>query len=90
MSVSDFFRAQLESMIDMRHPLAVLATRTVWREIEKLLAPLFARKARMGNLKLDADIFCPAAVVRRPRLLIRLMAALLYLKHAFNEIDERG
>ena len=27
MATDDFFRAQLDSMIDMRHPLAVLATR---------------------------------------------------------------
>jgi IS5 family transposase len=41
-------------MIDLRHPLAVLATRMPWTEIEKSLAPLFARKARMGNMKLEA------------------------------------
>jgi hypothetical protein len=27
MSTADFFRARLDSMIDMRHPLALLATR---------------------------------------------------------------
>jgi IS5 family transposase len=27
MANEDFFRARLDSMIDMRHPLAVLATR---------------------------------------------------------------
>jgi IS5 family transposase len=27
MATEDFFRARLDSMIDMRHPLAVLATR---------------------------------------------------------------
>ncbi len=75
-------------MIDLRHPLAVLATRMPWTEIEKSLAPLFARKARMGSMKLDADMFGPTAVVvagglsaaGRPRLPIRLMVALLYLK----------
>ena len=28
MATDDFFRARLDSMIDMRHPLVVLATRT--------------------------------------------------------------
>jgi IS5 family transposase len=96
MSAPDFFRARLDAMIDLRHPLAVLATRMPWAEIEKSLAPLFARKARMGSMKLDADMFGPTAVVvgaglsaaGRPRLPIRLMVSLLYLKHAFNESDE--
>lgn len=96
MSTPDFFRARLDGMIDMKHPLAVLATRMPWGEIERSLAPLFARKARMGSMKLDADMFGPTAVVLaggvsaagRPRLPIRLMVALLYLKHAFNESDE--
>ena len=96
MSTLDFFRARLDTMIDLRHPLAVLATRMPWAEIERSLAPLFARKARMGSMKLDADMFGPTAVVvsgglsaaGRPRLPIRLMVALLYLKHAFNESDE--
>ena len=34
MATDDFFRARLDSMIDMRHPLAVLATRMPWGEIE--------------------------------------------------------
>jgi IS5 family transposase len=96
MSTPDFFRARLDTMIDLRHPLAVLATRMPWAEIERSLAPLFARKARMGSMNLDADMFGPTAVVvsgglsaaGRPRLPIRLMVALLYLKHAFNESDE--
>ena len=30
MATDDFFRARLEQMIDLRHPLAVLATRLPW------------------------------------------------------------
>lgn len=30
MSTPDFFRAHLEAMIDLRHPLAVLVTRMPW------------------------------------------------------------
>lgn len=83
-------------MVDPRHPLAVLALRMPWSEIEASLAPLFARKARMGSSREDADMFGPTLVVAaggvsragRPRLPIRLMVSLLYLKHAFNESDE--
>jgi IS5 family transposase len=35
MRTPDFFRARLDAMIDLRHPLAVLATRMPWAEIEK-------------------------------------------------------
>ena len=38
MATDDFFRARLDSMIDMRHPLVVLATRMPWAEIEVALA----------------------------------------------------
>ena len=96
MNTPDFFRARLDGMIDLNHPLAVLGRRMPWVEIEKSLAALFARKARMGRQREDADMFGPMAVVvaggvsaaGRPRLPIRLMVALLYLKHAFNESDE--
>jgi len=65
-------------------------------QIESSLAPLFARKARSGKLMADADLFGTTAYVAaggvsragRPRLPIRLMVSLLYLKHAFNESDE--
>lgn len=96
MSTPDFFRARLDGMIDLNHPLAALGRRMTWAEIEKSLAPLFARRARMGRLLEDADMFGPTAVVLtggvsaagRPRLPMRLMVALLYLKHACNESDE--
>lgn len=96
MSTDDFFRARLDSMIDMHHPLAVLATRMPWSEIEAALAPLLAHKDRSGRLIQDADLFGPTAQLAgaglsnagRPRLPLRLMVALLYLKHAFNLSDE--
>ena len=34
MSTPDFFRARLGEMIDLRHPLAVLAGRLPWAAIE--------------------------------------------------------
>jgi transposase, IS5 family len=96
MATDDFFRARLDSMIDMRHPLAVLATRMPWTEIEASLAPVLAHKDRSGRVVRDADLFGPTAQLAgaglsnagRPRLPLRLMVALLYLKHAFNLSDE--
>ena len=96
MSTDDFFRARLDQMIDLRHPLAVLAQRMPWSQIEAALAPLFAHKDRAGRVVEDSDLFGPTSAVAgagvsargRPRLPIRLMVALLYLKHAYNESDE--
>jgi IS5 family transposase len=34
MATDDFFRARLEQMIDLRHPLAVLARRMPWQTLE--------------------------------------------------------
>jgi IS5 family transposase len=36
-------------MIDLRHPLAVLATRMPWSTIEATLVPLFERRTREGQ-----------------------------------------
>jgi transposase, IS5 family len=96
MATDDFFRARLDSMIDLRHPLAVLATRMPWAAIEASLAPLLAHKDRSGRIVEDADLFGASAQLAgaglsnagRPRLPLRLMIALLYLKHAFNLSDE--
>jgi hypothetical protein len=41
----DFFRNCLDQMIDLRHPLAVLANRIPWQEIEASVStPPFKRK----------------------------------------------
>ena len=96
MSTPDFFRSRLDAMIDLRHPLAVLATRMPWGEIETALAPVFARKQRQGQAVEGTDLFGPTLAVAgagvsaagRPQLPIRLMVGLLYLKHAYNESDE--
>jgi len=96
MATDDFFRARLDGMVDMRHPLAVLASRMPWSQIEAALAPAFAHRDRKGHTVEGADMFGPTLSVAgagvsaagRPRLPIRLMVSLLYLKHAFNESDE--
>ncbi|URI11646.1 IS5 family transposase [Aquincola tertiaricarbonis] len=96
MSTPDFFRARLDQMIDLRHPLAVLATRLPWAAIEAALAPKLAHQPRPAKRVTGMDLagafdgefgggISPAG---RPRLPVRLMVSLLYLKHSFNLSDE--
>jgi IS5 family transposase len=93
---ADFFRPRLAEMIDLRHPLAVLASRLPWAQVEAALAPHFARQMREGRAVAQDDLFGPSlqiagagvAAAGRPRLPIRLMASLLYLKHAYKLSDE--
>jgi IS5 family transposase len=92
----DFFRARLEQMIDLKHPLAVLAGRMPWDQLEIALAPSFVRKDREGKAMVGDDLFGMTVEIAgggksaagRPRLSIRLMASLLYLKHTYNLSDE--
>ena len=92
----DFFRARLNVMIDLRHALAVLATRLPWSRLESELAPIWQRDAREGILPEGVDLFGSGGVLvaagvshaGRSRLPIRLMCSLLYLKHAFNLSNE--
>ena len=96
MATDDFFRARIDQMIDLSHPLAVLARRMPWGELEKTLAPVFAHRDRQGRVTQQPGLFGPSLEVAgagvsnagRPRLPIRLMVSLLYLKHAFNLSDE--
>jgi IS5 family transposase len=66
-----------------------------WQEIEARVAQVFSRKGRAGVAMPDLDLFGEqvqrAAVssnAARPRVPLRIMIALLYLKHAFNDSDE--
>jgi transposase, IS5 family len=96
MSTPDFFRSRLDAMIDLQHPLAVLARRLPWERIEQALAPKFAHRDRAGRQLIVDDLLGQHQVefgagvsnAGRPRLPIRLMASLLYLKNAFNLSDE--
>ena len=63
MATDDFFRARLDGMVDQRHPLAVLAGRMPWSEIEAALAPTFDRKDRKGRSVEGADLFGPTLTV---------------------------
>jgi len=96
MSTGDFFRGRLAEMIDLRHPLAVLATRMPWARLEASLAPVFAHRDRAGTARSVEDLFgshlqvagSGVSAAGRPRLSMRLMLSLLYLKHAYNLSDE--
>ena len=95
----DFFRARLDAMIDLRHPLAVLATRLPWSQLEAELAPIWRRQVRDGVLPEGEGLFgsggggvlvgAGVSYAGRSRLPIRLMCSLLYLKHTFNLSDEQ-
>jgi IS5 family transposase len=96
MSTPDFFRARLDGMVDPRHPLVVLTGRLPWAQIEQVLAPHFERKARTPGTAIARDMLGEHELEfgggvgsgGRPRLPIRLMASLLYLKNSFNLSDE--
>ena len=96
MDTPDFFRSRIDTMIDLRSPLAVLATRIPWGQIEAALAPKFEHEDRAGRRIEDQDLLGPTVALvgagrsnaGRPKTAIRLMASLLYLKHSFNLSDE--
>ena len=50
MPTDDFFYARLDQMIDLHHPLVVLANRLPWLQIEAALAPAFERKNRQSQV----------------------------------------
>ena len=92
----DFFRNRIDAMINMNDPLAVLATRLPWKQIEEAVATKFEHQSRPGQVLQDLDMFGTIETLTgasrsnacRPKLPIRLMASLLYLKHSFNVSDE--
>ncbi len=93
---SDFFASRISAMIDLRHPLAVLASRLDWDAIDIALKPSLAHQVRTGKVSTVTDLLGTHQVITgagispagRPRLNTRLMVSLLYLKHAFNFSDE--
>ena len=74
----------------------MLASRLPWDKIEAALAAKFEREHRTGQILESQDLFGTTATLvgagrsnaGRPRLAIRLMASLLYLKHSVNLSDE--
>ena len=61
MSTPDFFRARLGEMIDLRHPLAVLAGRLPWAAIEAAVAPKLVPAARPAQQLSGQDLLGPFA-----------------------------
>ena len=94
-ATGDLFRSGSDHVFDARHPLAVLASRMPWQQIEASVAQVFSRKGRTGQALPDLDLFgeqvqraAASSNAGRPRVPLRVMISLLYLKHAFNESDE--
>ena len=96
MQTADFVRARIDAMIDRSDPLAVLAQRMPWAQIETALASKFMHRDRAGECVEGHDLVGPTKVVvgagrsnaGLAKLPIRLLASLLYLKHSFNLSDE--
>ena len=92
----DFFRSRLDAMIELSHPLAVLATRLPWERIEAAVTPLLAHKPRPVKTSTIQDLLGEtlqtagghASAAGRPRLATRLMVALTLLKNSFDMSDE--
>jgi IS5 family transposase len=92
----DFFRSRIDAMINLNDPLAVLATRLPWSQIEAAVVQKFEHQNRVGQVLQSEDLFGTTQTVMgggrsnagRPKLPIRLMASLLYLKNSFNLSDE--
>jgi transposase, IS5 family len=70
---AELFRSRLDGQLDLRHPLAKLAQRMPWADLEDALSMTLPPAPVAGG---------------RPALPVRLMAGLLYLKHAHNLSDE--
>ncbi|RBL29404.1 IS5/IS1182 family transposase, partial [Xanthomonas oryzae pv. oryzae] len=69
----ELFRSRLENQIDVRHPLVQLSHRLPWSALEQALSPRLPATTGTGD---------------RPALPVRLIAGLLYLKHAYDLSDE--
>uniref|UniRef100_UPI001901CF08 transposase n=1 Tax=Xanthomonas fragariae TaxID=48664 RepID=UPI001901CF08 len=69
----ELFRSRLENQIDLRHPLARLSQRMPWAALEQALSSRLPATQAGGG---------------RPALPVRLIAGLLYLKHAYDLSDE--
>ncbi len=69
----ELFRSRLENQIDLRHPLVQLIHRLPWSALEQALSPRLPATPGTGG---------------RPALPVRLIAGLLYLKHAYGLSDE--
>jgi IS5 family transposase len=53
----DFFRSRIDAMINLNDPLAVLATRLPWNQIEVAIAAKFEHQNRVGQVLQCEDMF---------------------------------
>ena len=58
MAIDDFFRARLDSMMDMRHPLAMLLTRMPWAESLSARATLIVGAMSAPHITLTMGELC--------------------------------
>lgn len=92
----DFFSSRIDAIINSSGPLAVLFTWFPWSQIEAAIAAKFEHQNRFARTLKSDDMFGISVVVvgggrsnaGRPKLPIRLMVSLLYLKNSFNLSDE--
>lgn len=92
----DFFRHRIDTMINVNDPLAVLASRLPWAQMEAAVASKFEHQNRTGEVLVGEDLFGSTQTLvaagrsnaGRPKLPLRLMISLLYLKNSFNLSDE--
>jgi len=92
LATDNFFRSRIDHKIDLRHPLAVLASRMPWQVIEARVAHVFSRKGCVGVAMPDHGLFAEqvqrtavASNAGRIRVPLRIMIALLNLKHEPDE-----
>ena len=57
MQAIDFFRGRIDAMINLNDPLAVLATRLPWKQIESAVAAKFEDQNRGGQVLKSKDMF---------------------------------
>ncbi len=94
----DFFRSRIDTMINLSDPLAVLSTRLPWNQIEAAIVAKFEHQNRSGQILKSEDMFGTSEVVvggggrsnaGRPKLPIRLMVSLLYLKNTLLKFPNK-
>jgi transposase, IS5 family len=94
----DLFRNRLDEMINLKHPLAVLASRLSWDKIQAALKPQFTPKVcplKMGEKQLN--LLGKVSQIsggnisnaRRPRRALRLMTELALLNLSDEELVVR-
>ncbi len=74
-------------MIDLRHLLAVLATRMPWAEIESAQAPCFARRDRKGRPIEGLDLFGPTLLVSGAGVRLWALPTQYRLHHVLGHIE---